>query len=247
MKRLLIITFICLAVLRISIKAQVKKESSHPGIVKGISAPKILDNYIKAIGGRENILKVKDRTTVMKGTAEGRAIKITIYQKMPNKMREIINTGMFIQSIYFNGKKGVMEVGGKTFDVKGIQLENLKYESSLHLLPDIDSMGIKLKYAGVDTVNGKQAYKVFLIFPSGVEWTQFYDPETWLKVKESKTVKTAQGTYTQDTYLSNYQDINGIKYPFSVKQTLGRQKMSFRVTMISVNDNLNDKLFEINY
>ncbi len=247
MKRILIATLICAAVMRLNIDAQVKKDAAHMKIEKGITAGKILDNYINAIGGRENILKVKDRTTVMKGTAEGREIKITIYQKMPDKMREIINTGMFIQSIYFNGEKGVMEVGGKTFDVKGVQLQNLKYESSLHLLADIDSLGIKLKYAGIDSVDGKQAYKIYMVFPSGAEWTQYYDPETWLKVKESKAVKTAQGTYIQDTYLSNYQEIGGIKYPFSVRQTLGRQKMSFRVTMISVNDNLNDKLFEIKY
>ncbi len=245
-KFLILIPFLIAAVIPV-IKAQSDHDSSTAMAVNDLSATRIVDNYIDAIGGKEKLLQVKDRTTVMKGTAGGRDVKMTIYQKAPDKIREIINAGTFIQNIFYDGKKGYMEVSGKKFDIIGKELHNLKYESSLHLLPRLDSLGIKLKYEGKEKVDGKETYKVVMIFPSGSEWIQYYDRDTWLKVKESKEVKTAQGTYMQETYLSNYQEVSGIKYPFTVRQSLGKQKMNFRVTMISVNDNLNDKLFEIDY
>lgn len=247
MKKLFILIFFLINAVNSGTRAQSVVDSSASARDNEISAVQIVDNYINAIGGKEKLMQVNDRTTVMKGTASGREVKMTIYQKAPDRIREIINAGTFIQNIFYNGEKGYMEVSGKKFDITGIELQNLKYESSLHLLPRLDSLGIKLKYEGKEKVDGKETYKVIMIFPSGSEWIQYYDPDTWLKVKESKEVKTAQGTYTQDTYLSNYQEVSGIKYPFMVRQSLGKQKMNFRVTMISINDNLNDKLFEIDY
>ena len=226
--------------------AQVKGDSTLRKAPAGLTAEKVVNNYIEAIGGKENLLKVKDRTTVMAGNVMGKAIKMTIYQKQPDKMRQIIDAGTFKQNIYFDGKKGIMEAAGKKFDVKGKELEKLKFESSLYLLPELGSLGIKLKLEGVANVNGKDAYKIDMILPSGTTWVQYYDPETWLKVEESKEINTPQGTFAQNTFFSNYRKVSGVKYPFTVNQTMGKQKMEFTVTLISVNDGLSDRLFSVN-
>jgi hypothetical protein len=160
-------------------------------------------------------------------------------------MRQIIEAGQFKQNIYFDGKEGIMTAGGKTFDIKDAEYESLKYESSLYLLVELDSLGIKLKYDGLDTVNGLQAYKVEMIFPSGTKWTQYYDTNTWLKIKESKKVVLPQGTFTRDTYFGDYRDVDGVKYPFSVEQQLGNQRVDYVVSSIKTNTNLNDDLFTI--
>ena len=228
------------------VTAQVKGDSTLRKAPAELTAEKVVNNYIEAIGGKENLLKVKDRTTVMAGTVMGKAIKMTIYQKQPDKMRQIIDAGTFKQNIYFDGKKGIMEAAGKKFDVKGKELEKLKFESSLYLLPELGSLGIKLKLEGVANVNGKDAYKIDMILPSGTTWVQYYDPETWLKVEESKEINTPQGTFAQNTFFSNYREVSGVKYPFTVNQTMGKQKMEFTVTLISVNDGLSDRLFSMN-
>ena len=213
--------------------------------LKRITAEKIIDNYINAIGGKESLLKVKDRTTFLRGDIMGKFVSITIYQKAPDKMRQIIEAGQFNQNIYFDGKEGIMTAGGKTFDIKGAEYESLKYESSLYLLVELDSLGIKLKYEGIDTINGMLAYKVEMIFPSGAKWTQYYDTNNWLKIKESKKVVLPQGTFTRDTYFSDYRDVDGVKYPFSVEQQLGNQRVDYVVSSIKTNSNLNDDLFTI--
>ena len=222
-----------------------KIESSSSNIPKGLTGEKVVDDYINAIGGKANLNNVTDRTTVMKGSVRGQEITMTIYQKAPDKMMQEIIAGPLKQFVYYDGHKGVMKVASKTLEVKGKELEKMKYESSLDLLTRIDSIGIKLNLEGMEKVNGKDAYKVDMIFPSGTKWIQYYDPQTWLKVKESKSINVPQGTFTQDTYLSDYRDVDGVKYPFSVKQSIGPQHLDFTVTSIKVNTGLSDSLFVI--
>ena len=44
---------------------------------------------------------------------------------------------------------------------------------------------------------------------------------------------------------SDYKDVDGVKYPFTIKQTLGRQSFEFKVDSIKVNTGLADKNFEV--
>ncbi len=212
----------------------------------GLTAQEIIGNYLEAIGGKANLEKVIDRITVMRSIVNGKSLTITIYQKAPDMMRQVIDQGTFKQNVYFNGVKGAMVVAGKSFDVKGSELEKLKYESMLHFLTNLDSLGIKLQLQGTSVVNGNETYQVAVVLPSGSKWIQSFDKKTWLKVEETKDVVVTQGTFVQKTYYSDYHDVDGMKYPFDIKQELGRQQIEFKVESIRVNSGLGDSLFNKN-
>ena len=230
-----------------SIKKSIAQADTTSFVIPdGLTAEKIIENYINAIGGRTKLSKVLDRTTVMKSRVNNKYVTITIYQKVPDKMRQVVDLGTFKQNVYFNGKEGVMVVAGKTIDVKGSELEKLKYESMLHFLIELDSLNIKLFLEGATSVHGKKAYQIMMVLPSGAKWIQYYDSQTWLKVKETKDIVTHQGTFIQDTYYSDYKDVDGIKYPFLIEQNIGSQHIEFEVQSIKVNSRLSDDLFKQN-
>ena len=129
--------------------------------------------------------------------------------------------------------------------IEGSQLEKLKHEASIHLILDLDSLGVKLKLAGMEKVNGKDAYKIEMSFPSGTKWIQYYDSKTGYKVKESKNITTPQGTFTQEVLYSDYKSVDGVKYPFTIKQSVGPQKMDFSVDSIKINTGIPDTQFEL--
>lgn len=219
-------------------------DTAKSSIPAGLTADKIIQNYITAIGGKENLMIVKDRTTEMQGAVQGMRVSMVIYQKAPDKMMQEVSAGAMKQDIFYDGKTGHIQMSGKSMDVKGNELEKLRYESTLDLLLRLKSFGIKLALEDVEKVNGKDAYKVDMILPSGTKWIQYYDPQTWLKVKESKSITVPQGTFTQDTFFDDYREVDGVKYPFSLKQTLGPQHLDFIVTSIKVNTGLKNNLFE---
>ncbi len=224
---------------------QTKYDSSEKQELHKITAKQIINKYINAIGGKKNLSKIKDRTTYLSGNVRSTKVRMTIYQKIPDKLKQVINTDSVVQAIYYENSKGEMISANQTMELKGPELEKLKYESTLQLLLNLDSLGIKLKFDGVKNVDGIPAYVLDMIFPSGSKWTQYYDTTTGLKIQEAKNVKTLQGAFAQLTEFADYKKIDGIKYPFSIKQMLGSQSMEFKVDSIKVNTGLEDSLFKI--
>jgi hypothetical protein len=212
---------------------------------EGLTVKTVIDKYIDAIGGRKNLLKVSDRTTAMSAAIQGVNIAITSYQKAPNKLYQDINAGAMDQKVIFDGENGVTKVGGQSMTVSGKDLEKLKLESTMNLILDLNHYNVKASLKGIEKVDGKDAYKVELSLPSGIIWTQYYDTQTGLKLKELKPIESPQGTFTQESNYSDYKDIDGVKYPFTIKQSMGRQSFEFKVDSIKVNTGLADRNFEV--
>ena len=212
---------------------------------EGITAWEIIDDYIKAIGGEDKLYDIIDRTTTMIGSVQDIDVEMTIYQKAPNKRKQVTRVGSNKQELIYDGKRGVTKMGGKEEEIKGTELEKLKYESTIALLPDLEYYGITLDFEGIEKIDSIEIYKVVMTLPSGIKWTQYYDTETHLKVKESKYIQTPAGLFEQEIWYYDYRDVDGIKYPFRIKQKLGIQVMEFTVDSIMVNTGLVDREFEI--
>lgn len=212
---------------------------------EGLTAKGIIDKYIEALGGKANLEKVKDKTTIMRGSVQGMNVTMMIYQKAPNKMKQELDAGVMKQDVYFNGQKGVMAVGENSQDITGDALEAMKYETLIHPLFIIDSIKVDSKLAGVEKVNGKEAYKVELSLPNGKTWLEYFDTNSFLKVKDSKQVTVPQGTFTRETEYSDYRMVDGVMYPYKLKQTVGQQQLEFNVSSIKVNTGLKDDKFEM--
>lgn len=214
-------------------------------VPEGLTAEKVISNYVDAIGGAENLSRIVDRTTVMRGVVQGVNIIIASYQKAPNKLKQEIRAGEVDQKVYFNGERGIQMIGGNKTEIDSAELEKLKVESTIILLLELDHYGVKVKIAGIELVNKKPAYKIEMTLPSGTKWTQFYDTETSLKVKEIKAIKTPQGEFTHEVLYSDYKVIEGLKYAFKITQKIGGQSMDFNVSSIKINSGLSDREFVI--
>ncbi|HEX2866694.1 MAG TPA: insulinase family protein [Ignavibacteriales bacterium] len=222
-----------------------KLDTASIKLPEGLTARTVLDDYITAIGGRQNLLKVLDRTTEMTGKVQGVNINITIYQKQPDKLLQEINAGSMKQSIIFDGTKGFSISPAGTKEITGGSLEDLRLEATLNLLLEPQKYGITSKLAGIEKVDGKDAYRVDLEAQAGKRWTEYYDVDSKLKVRQIKTIAAPMGQATQTIDFSDYRDVDGVKYPFRIRQTLGSQQMDMQVTSIKVNTTLKDSIFEV--
>lgn len=205
----------------------------------------VMEKYLDAIGGRDALAKVEDRTTIMRGTAMGQALTIIVKQKAPNKMRQEVKAGGMDQTIIFDGEKGVMKAATKNVDVTGKELEQLKIEATMELLLDIEGNGVKLDFEGTEKINGKDAYKIKMTLPSGIRWFNYFDAESGLKIKEQKEMQTQMGLIEQVVTYDNYTEVEGIKYPFKITQSFGPQSVEMTVSSVKVNKGLADDIFKI--
>ncbi len=211
----------------------------------GITVEQVLNKYIEAAGGKENMLKVKDKTTKLTGTVQGMNLTITISQKEPNKLYQFIDAGVFQQKTIFDGERGRSEQMGQVQELTGEQIEEMKLQGSIHTILKYDELGIKNELVGLESVNGKDAYKVAMTTPSGKKSTYYYSVESGLLVRTISTANTPQGSFNQTTDMDDYRDVQGVKYPFKLTQSFGPQTIDLVVSSIEINSGLSDSLFEI--
>ena len=214
-------------------------------IPTGVTVNSVLDNYITAIGGRENIEKVKEKVSVIKGSIQGMEMKITISQKTPNKLLQVLDAGGMQQTTVFDGTKGKQIAMGNEVLLEGNDLLETKLEATLNLFLEYEKYGISAELTGMEKVAGNDTYKITLTLPNDNKWIQFYDVASGLLVKQLSTKEAPQGTFTIAITFDDYRDVDGVKYPFKFNQTVGPQSMDMEVESITINSGLDDTLFEI--
>jgi hypothetical protein len=205
----------------------------------------VLNRYVYSIGGMDKFKSVLDRTTVMTGTAMGQPINIVIMQKYPDKLFQELQAGEVKQFLYYNSGKGTMIIGDEKINIEGKELERLSMDATMQLLLDPESHGVKMELLPIEFVDSVECLVIKFTLPSGIRWFQYYANDSGLKVKELKEIQTKQGLFEQETYFSDYREVSGLKFPFTLKQYFGIQEIDLSVTSIEINTGLEDKVFEV--
>ena len=103
-----------------------------------------------------------------------------------------------------------------------------------------------MEVKGIEDVNGKSCYKLVVTKPSGSKSTEFYDKETFLKVKEIN-VETSMGeTSTTIVEYADYNAVDGITVPYTISIS-GPMPMPLvmKATSVKVNTPVDPMLFKI--
>ena len=210
-----------------------------------ITPKAVLNRYIFSIGGMDKFNSVIDRTTVMTGTAMGQPINIMIMQKYPDKLFQELQAGEVKQFLYYNSGNGTMKIGDEKINIEGKELERLSMDANMRLLLDPESYGVKMELLPNEVVDSVECLSIKFTLPSGIRWFQYFSNDSGLKVKEIKEIQTKQGLFEQETYFSDYREVSGLKFPFTLKQYFGIQEIELSVTSIEINTGLEDKVFEV--
>jgi len=210
-----------------------------------LTAKAVINRYLYAIGGIDKFKSVVDRTTVMTGTAMGQPISIMIMQKYPDKLFQELQAGDVKQILYYNRGKGTMIIGDEKINIADKELERLSMDANMQLLLNPESCGVKMELLPNEVVDSVECLAIKFTLPSGIRWFQYYANDSGLKVKEVKEIQTKQGLFEQETYFSDYKEVKGLKFPFTLKQHFGIQEIDLTVTSIEINTGLEDKVFEV--
>jgi zinc protease len=214
-------------------------------VEKEITPESIIEQYIEAIGGREKLDLVKDKTMEFKGIVQGMDMKLTMSQKVPNKLFQELDISVGKQTTVFDGEKGKIEGMGQVQVLEGEKLEELKHQASMHSFLYYSENKVQLELAGIENLNGKDAYKVVTTIVKGKKTTHYYDKESALKIREVSNLTTPQGSFTQIIDMDDYREVEGIKYPFKLTQTMGAESLGLEVVSIKINTGLDDSIFEV--
>ncbi len=222
--------------------AKTQDPSVMEAVPADMTAEKVVNLYLEAIGGRKNAEAVKSISTDFTLTG---AAPVPLQGQMaymaPNKELFVISMqGQVAQKSTFDGTTlkvtGMMGNSEKTGDDVADKAAKKGIIEQAFYTPD------QIKLVGMGSVNGNKAYKVE-VTQNGSTQTEYYDAKSYWLVQVDSTEKTPQGEVPVTFNFSDYQKFGNLGYPTKMVQTVGPQVMNFEFSNIKVNEEVTADMF----
>jgi outer membrane lipoprotein-sorting protein len=189
------------------------------------TADEIVAKNLKAKGGVE---KLKAMNSVkISGTisAQGMEMRMTTWAKRPNLTRRemtiqdkrVINgfDGSIVWAInpLATGSEEPQEVSGPTAQL-------MKDDSDFDgVLLDYKEKGHKVELVGTETLDGKKVHHLKITKKNGQVQDYYLDADSGMEVRTVMSISLGGAAMQVTTDLSNFQQVDGVTMPFTMKQT----------------------------
>ncbi|MGN6605100.1 MAG: M1 family metallopeptidase [Ginsengibacter sp.] len=212
-------------------------------VPQGVTAQSVIDNYLKAIGGKDKISDVKDFSYTAKGEVQGQSIVLTNKYKAPNHLLQSItltSSNTVVQKVLVNGDSVSISAMGQPQTLSDQARERIKESTSPFPEANYSSAPYQLTLQPmIAKVDGKDAYVVSISSKGGSQFKEYFDVNTGLKVKK----ENVSADNPSSTTYSDYREVNGIKFPY--QETISSQvDIPLTVSDVKVNSGLTDADFK---
>jgi hypothetical protein len=202
-----------------------------------VTVEKVYENYIEAVGGRDAVEEVESVVMKAEASVQGMALNLTMKRTMDGKLNQEVSVGGNVMSKQiFDGEAGFVMAQGQKIPYNEDQIKTAKIDANP--FPELKVGDATLE--GIETVEGVDAYVVAL----SDNYKAYYNVDSGLKMQTVQTVSQAGQTMSIPTGYSDYQEVEGVKFPFKMTQAAGPQTFEFDVTEILVNEGVSAEDFE---
>lgn len=210
----------------------------------GLTAQKVIDKYIQVIGGVKRAKEINSLKAIYKAQAMGTELTMTVVKSNPKKsLLEISANGSTFQKVVSTGKEASISSMGQAVPMDKATTEKTLFESAI--FPELALEDATVKLVAIEQMEGMDAYTIEYKLPSGFKSTYYYDVQSGLKVKQTESLETPQGTMISATTYSDYKEVEGVRFPQKIGQQQGPMNLTFELVEIQVNPEVKDSLFSL--
>jgi predicted Zn-dependent peptidase len=196
-----------------------------------MTAEKVLENYLAAIGGADKVAAIKTTKISMDANVMGTPLTIAfVYDSQNGRYGQKLSiAGNVMQKTSLANGKGSMSVQGNTIEMTPAQLAEAQLNSYLFPEAVYKANGYTLTLDGLKEVEGKPAYKVVFTTASGAKLANYYAQDSGLKIKYENPAS--------ETVYGDYQVKNGVLLPmaWTIKFPQIPVPLEAKVTSLEVN------------
>ncbi len=223
--------------------------------VNAQTADEILAKYFENTGGLAKWKDVKSVKIEAKAPTPQGDFPIVIYSKAPNKTKVVVNVqGKELVQAAYDGETAwnLNPFAGGTDPVKldEEQTKELREQEVEDSFIDYKKKGHEVALEGKEEIDGVQCYKIKLEKNKNNEKddiTEFiyFDTENYVPIMRKSFIRSGpmKGQEIQ-SYMSDYQEVDGLMMPFALEQKMNGNTISkVVIEKYSVNENIDDSVF----
>ena len=211
-----------------------------------ISASEIIESYLKAIGGKEEVKKITSINAVVALEMMGRTFEGVEKKMNPNmQMIELKMGTMTVMKSVFDGKSGFQQQGPQKKDMSEKEIKEAMDEKGvIPQLYYITNADYKADYLGLGKVEDEDTYRLKVVMPSGKTSVQEYSVKTGLLLKEETTSVQGDAEIPMTVEYKNYKKFGAVLLPTEVTRNAGGQEIPFKYKDIKLNEGVTDTDFK---
>jgi len=226
-----------------------KKEASSPSgpAAASPSVDEVLEKYVKALGGKEAIEKLRSR--LLKGSFDIEAANLSgsfeSLAKAPNKSATHISIQGFgdITSVYDGAKGWSNDPFTGLRELSGLELATTKREADFHSALNFKKNFTKLEVKGREKVTSFEAYVVEATPVEGAPEKFYFDTNTGLVIRHDSERESPQGKLPAEMYFEDYKEVDGVKIPHLTKFVTPAFSFSVKLTEVKHNLEIDEAKF----
>jgi hypothetical protein len=201
----------------------------------------VIDNYIKAVGGKDVINKIKNSVLIMEADFQGNAITIKGISDQENgrMIQETSVMGNVAQKTVLVNGKGTMSAMGQEQELTEEMVSMLKAQTFVFPESRYEELGYKMELQGTEKVEEEEAHKLIITAANGMKTVEYYSVASGLKLR------TSSDATGEITYL-DYSEIEGVKVPtrLSIKNPMLPVALEAKLVSLKFNQELSDEDFK---
>ncbi|WP_380800382.1 peptidase, M16 family protein [Shivajiella indica] len=201
----------------------------------------IINAYIKAVGGKGNISKIKNSIVVMEAEFQGAGITIKGISDQENSrlLQETLVMGNVAQKTVLVNGKGKISAMGQEQELTEDMVNMLKAQTYVFPENHYVELGYAVELHGTEEIDGETAHKLVITTANGIKTSEYYSVKSGLKLRTSSEA-------TGDVSYSDYQEVEGVLIPMilSIKNPMLPVALEAKVVSIKFNQELSDDDFK---
>jgi zinc protease len=211
------------------------------------SVDQILDNYVKALGGKEALEKISSRT--VKGSFDIEAMNATgtfeSYTKAPDKSAIFITIPNFgaVQEVHDGTKAWSSDPQNGIRELSGAELAIRKRDSDFHQNTNLKKHYPKMEVKGKEKVGSSEAYVIEATPSEGSPEKFYFDLSTGLMVRRDVERDNPQGKIQVEIYYEDYKAVDGVKLAHTIRQVTPMFAFSLKYADVKQNVEIDEAKF----
>lgn len=207
----------------------------------------VLAKYVEAMGGAKAINAITSRVT--KGTVDlagvSRGGDYETYAQAPNRSLTVMDVHpMGTIKLGFNGRSGWTSTTQGLRALKGVELATVARDADLYGVVRTKNNFAKVTLEGVSKIGFRDVYVLDFTPAVGAVERVYLDSQTYLPVRMNTARTRGVASEPVEVYFDDWRAVDGVKYPFSIRQRFSKLTFSFDITDIRHNVPIDAKIFE---
>jgi hypothetical protein len=220
-------------------------KAAAPPVFKAVNADmdasQIIRKAIEASGGEQALKEVKDLTLRGKVSLMGRELDYEQKYLLPDNYSNSVKMGAM--ELMGQSKKGdAYKVGmqGASQPMNDTIKQELNAKAALiEERYYLSEPGYQFQVKGIETLDGKEVYRVLVTSPMGSATTILYDTKTGMRLQDTREQDAGpMGKVSITTTYLEYKDYNGLKVPVKMQVDAGPIKQEISISDVKVNTGL---------